>query len=220
MRSAPCSSKSNGKGPTSAGLGIGLSIVRSLAELQGGRAWAESEGPGRGSWFFVELPLRPALPAQGAEQPLARGKGKVLVVEDNPDARQLLAMSLTDLGFSVQGFDSAEAALEALPHLAPDIMVADIGLPGMDGVELLLRSRQLPGLSDLPAIAATAWGQPEDALRIRQAGFDDHFVKPFDVQELVTGSASGSPRGKEALALGRRLSTDRALRSAEPALPR
>jgi CheY-like chemotaxis protein len=64
-------------------------------------------------------------------------------------------------------------------------MVADIGLPGIDGVELLLRARQLPGLSDLQAIAATAWGQPEDAERIRLAGFGDHFVKPFDVQELV-----------------------------------
>lgn len=178
-------SKSSADGGTSAGLGIGLSIVRALAELHGGRTWAESDGLGRGSRFFVEFPLRVLLAAPSFERSATLGKGKLLLVEDNADAREITAMSLTDMGFSVQAFDCAEAALEALASFEPDLMVADIGLPGMDGCALLVRARRLPHLRGLPALAATAYGRPEDARRIRQAGFDGHFVKPFDLKELA-----------------------------------
>ncbi len=178
-------SKSPAKCSSGAGLGIGLSIVRALSELQRGRAWAESEGIGRGSRFIIEFPLRDALPTANRDEAVIRGHGELVVVEDNEDARDLVAMSFADMGFAVQAFGSAEAALDALPRLEPDAMVVDIGLPGMDGCELLLRARRMPGLRAIPAIAATAYGQPEDVRRVRQAGFDGHFVKPYDVRELA-----------------------------------
>jgi CheY-like chemotaxis protein len=165
------------------GMGIGLSIVRSLVELHGGIARVESEGPGRGARFIVELPTiappqveAPAIPAAGP---------RVLVVEDNDDAREMVATCLGMLGYSVAGCATGEAALDWLSHERPGVILVDIGLPGIDGYQFLRGARLVAGCASIPALAVTALGEPEDLRRTREAGFAGHVVKPFDVDELA-----------------------------------
>ncbi|HEY3449955.1 MAG TPA: ATP-binding protein [Myxococcales bacterium] len=169
------------------GLGIGLAITRNLAELHGGSVRARSGGAGKGSRFTVDLPRIPEPDRAAAPRPApgsAAGIG-VMVVEDNPDARAMLCESLDLMGYRVSSCDSGEEALEALQRKAPpDVLLADIGLPGIDGYELLRRARKLPQLRGVPAFAITAYGQASDVTRAREAGFDSHFVKPVDLEVL------------------------------------
>jgi len=168
-----------------AGMGIGLSIVRSLVELHGGTARAESEGQGRGARFIVELPTIAPPPQAEAAASLALTGPRVLVVEDNDDARETVATCLGMRGYSVATCATGEAALDWLGRERPSVILVDIGLPGIDGYQFLRGARLLAGCASIPALAVTALGEPDDFRRTREAGFAGHLVKPFDVDELV-----------------------------------
>lgn len=171
------------------GLGIGLTLVKNLVEMHGGRVEAASDGLDRGSTFSVRLPLldsgagsaAPVAPAR-ALPPLAR---RVLIVDDNCDAADTLAECLRLSGATVGvAYGSAEA-LQRYAGQCWDAAVLDIGMPGMDGCQLAARLRQLPGGERLLLIAATGWGQYDDQQRLAAAGFDHHLLKPLDPDALV-----------------------------------
>ena len=169
------------------GLGLGLAIVSSLVGLHGGRVTAESDGVGTGATFRVFLPRATAevsAPAVPEPEPVAAAwKARVLLVDDNTDAVELLAELLLQEGHDVRVAADGPSALEALAGFVPDVAILDIGLPGMDGYELAaeLRRRDLPGLR---LIALTGYGLPSDRERALEAGFDDHLVKPIDPNVL------------------------------------
>jgi signal transduction histidine kinase len=179
------------------GLGIGLTLVKSLVELHGGRVSAHSAGPGRGSEFVVRLPL-PARPGEG--RPAARparaaggGSGRrVLVVEDNADAADSLALLLRATGYEVRVVGDGPAALEAAPGFRPDVVLLDIGLPKMDGYEVARRLRRDPATGDVLLVALSGYGQDEDRRRSHAAGFDAHFVKPVELEKLQALLAGAS----------------------------
>jgi signal transduction histidine kinase/ActR/RegA family two-component response regulator len=170
------------------GLGIGLTLVRTLVELHGGSVTAKSEGTGRGSEFVVRLPLGVDLasrrhgPAVGVETIFA--SHRILVVDDSRDAAESLGLLLESLGASVQTATDGPAALDALDSYRPSVMLLDIGMPGMDGLEVARRVRQRVDSRDLTVIALSGWGQEEDRRRSREAGIDYHMVKPVDLDEL------------------------------------
>jgi signal transduction histidine kinase/integral membrane sensor domain MASE1 len=179
------------------GLGIGLTLVRNLVELHGGRVGARSEGPGRGSEFTVRLPLAEPAPPAAPKKPrpipaaghLPQSARRVLVVDDNVDAAESLAVVLRDSGYDVAtAYDGAEALAKA-GESAFDFIFLDIALPdGLDGYEVARRMRGDPGLRDVTLIALTGFGQEEDRRRAVDAGFDHHLVKPVDpevVRELL-----------------------------------
>ena len=170
------------------GLGIGLTLVRSLVELHGGRVEAKSEGASRGTEFTVRLPalaeapVREARPSPGPEE--LSGPLLVLLVEDNPAAaeglRELLALWGHEVSFAADG----ETALRAAAGEPPDVVLLDLGLPGMDGFEVARRLRRLPGLADVLLVAVTGYGQERDRERTREAGFDVHLLKPVAPEDL------------------------------------
>jgi PAS domain S-box-containing protein len=171
------------------GLGIGLTIVRSLVGLHGGSVEARSEGPGTGAEFIVRLPLSldarrglladRALPE--AERPAA---SRILVVEDNADAAEGLMMLIEAFGHEVRVATDGLAALDLAAEYVPDLMLVDIGLPGIDGYEVARRIRSAAELSKVPMIALTGYGKDEDRERTRAAGFVHHLVKPVDPTDL------------------------------------
>lgn len=170
------------------GLGVGLTLVKSLVSLHGGSVEARSGGEERGSRFFVRLPR--AEPPAGAEpKRVARSpaalRRKILVVDDNEDARVLLAELLTKSGHEVETAEDGLTALQVLEGFQPDVAILDIGLPGMDGCELARRIRQLPAQATVRLLALTGYGQEVDRLNTRAAGFDVHLVKPLDLQGLL-----------------------------------
>jgi len=182
------------------GLGLGLAIVKHLVELHGGTITAESEGEGRGATFVVRLPVRAVspLPAERerAEQddpcpsgkPAARLDGvRVLIVDDEQDARELVAMVLREAGAQTREADSALSAIEAMDREVSDVLVSDIGMPLQDGYRLLrdLRSRAPDHGGAVPAIALTAFTRDQDVDRAMDAGFQLHLAKPVDPAELV-----------------------------------
>jgi signal transduction histidine kinase len=170
------------------GLGIGLTLVRSLAEMHGGRVEARSGGPGKGSEFVVELPLleleAPIAEPDAAAAPEPFPKRRILVVDDNPDACDTLGALLEALGATVAVAHDGRSALDKLDEFAPDAVLLDIGMPEMDGYEVVRRLRAMPRHVHVVAIALTGWGQDEDVRQSRAAGFDHHMVKPLDIAVL------------------------------------
>ncbi len=180
------------------GLGIGLALVRSLVELHGGAVRAASEGEGRGSSFTVSLPLPPQEGIADSRQDeggpaRAPDALRVLVVDDNTDAAELVAMFLGMLGYEVSVEFGAAAGLARARRLMPDVCLLDIGLPDMDGKELARRLRRLPGLEGVRLAAMTGYGQPHDRRESEAAGFDAHFVKPVDTEALAAWLAAAGP---------------------------
>jgi PAS domain S-box-containing protein len=189
------------------GLGLGLSIVRHLVELHGGTVRAESEGEGQGATFTVLLPVAPVYQTAKAVErvhPAARDtlplydcpdrldRKRVLVVDDEPDTRELLKAGLGQCGAVVTVVGSAVEALEAIAASVPDLLISDIGMPGEDGYELIRRVRQLPSENGgkLPAIALTAYARVEDRMQALRAGYQMHVPKPVELAELVAVAAS------------------------------
>jgi PAS domain S-box-containing protein len=184
------------------GLGIGLTLVRTLVELHGGSVSAKSEGIGRGSEFTVRLPLGVELASRrdGAleETESVFAAHRFLVVDDSRDAADSLALLLESLGADVHTAMDGPAALDELDSYRPSVMLLDIGMPGMDGLEVARRARQRPDSRDLTVIALSGWGQDEDRRRSREAGVDYHMVKPVDLDELgrlLTALAPQRPNG-------------------------
>jgi CheY-like chemotaxis protein len=173
------------------GLGIGLTLVKSLVELHGGRVDALSEGAGRGSEFVVHLPLASTItsadqPALDAGPSTTLPPRRVLVVDDNQDAADSVGMLLSLLGLDVHVVYNGPAALEAAASFKPAVVLMDIGMPGMDGYEVARRIRLQPETEDVILIALTGWGQEEDRQRSLSAGFDHHLIKPTNVSALET----------------------------------
>jgi PAS domain S-box-containing protein len=182
------------------GLGIGLTVVRRLVEMHGGRVAAHSDGPGKGSQFSVTLPalavaaedVRVEKPAASVSQRIAR----VLLVEDNPDAADSLALLLEVLGHRVRSVYDGVTGLDAARASPPDVMLVDIGLPGMDGYEVAQLVRRDPALKNVVLVALTGYGRDEDKRRAMAAGFDYHLVKPVNpdaLQGLVARLAATDP---------------------------
>ncbi|MCU1385097.1 MAG: hypothetical protein JWL71_3794 [Acidobacteria bacterium] len=174
------------------GLGLGLTIVRSLVALHGGTVSVHSDGAGRGSEFVVRLPRLPEraptmppaheLAAEGL--PRAGDGLRVLVVDDNEDAADMLIAALTLKGHETRVAHDGPGALRVCEEFRPDVALLDIGLPVMDGYELAERLQSAPGMERLRLIAVTGYGQDTDRRRSRAAGFDRHLVKPIDLETL------------------------------------
>jgi CheY-like chemotaxis protein/two-component sensor histidine kinase len=179
------------------GLGIGLSLVRSLVTMHGGSVEARSVGPGQGSEFIVCLPLAEHLESgiahsvrPGDAEPAVPPAVRILVVDDNQDSADSLGVVLSFLGADVRIAYDGQSALEALRTYHPSVVVLDLGMPGLDGYEVAHQVRRDPDLRDLTLIALTGWGQEQDRRRTREAGFDHHLVKPVDLEVLKTLLAS------------------------------
>jgi CheY-like chemotaxis protein len=179
------------------GLGIGLTMVRNLVEMHGGRVDAYSGGAGQGSEFIVRLPLLAGagrdtgsgLRATGAAAPLA-GK-RVLIVDDNRDAADSLCLLLASKGADAKAVYDGRAGLAAVEAGKPDAVVLDIGMSGMDGHEVARRIREDQRFAGTRIIALTGWGQLADRAASRTSGFDHHLTKPVDLgvlQALLAGS--------------------------------
>jgi signal transduction histidine kinase/ActR/RegA family two-component response regulator len=173
----------------SGGLGLGLALVKNLVELHGGTVSCDSPGLGKGSRFMVSLPRLAAadMPAQQESGSAATGQPgplRILVVDDNEDAADTLAMLLEASGHEVLVENSSQKALERAVEAAPAVCLLDIGLPDMDGAELARRLRALPQTAHALLVAVTGYGQDSDRARTREAGFDHHLVKPIDLDKL------------------------------------
>ncbi len=176
------------------GLGLGLAIAHSLVELHHGTISAHSDGPGRGSRFVVTLPrasAESAAQASGKTSPVPqRASGRVMLVDDNADAAEALAELLRMEGYEVLALESAESALERVDAFEPQVAVLDIGLPKMNGYELARALRANPRTRGMRLIALTGYGRAPDRKLALEAGFDEHFVKPAPVEELLARLAA------------------------------
>jgi PAS domain S-box-containing protein len=183
------------------GLGIGLSLVEGLVRLHGGSVEARSEGPQKGSEFIVYLPrtrssAMPAAHLPGAQCPQARvgQPQRILVVDDNQDAAETLAELLNMLGNEVAVALDGNSAVARAAQFQPDVVLLDIGLPDINGYEVARRVRQLPGIHQPRLIALTGWGQQQDKRLAAEAGFDEHWTKPVDIERLQALSRSSTER--------------------------
>jgi two-component system CheB/CheR fusion protein len=171
------------------GLGIGLTLVRSLVEMHGGTVEARSEGLGKGSEFLVRLPVSAPAdgPAETSRQRISVVNRRILIVEDNAAAAKLLARLLTKIGMEqVEVAYDGEEGLEIARTFHPEVVLMDIGLPGMDGYEVAKRLRQGAGGDKVLLVAVTGYGQEEDRRRAKEAGFDEHLLKPPALEVLQT----------------------------------
>ena len=168
------------------GLGIGLTLVRRLAELHGGRVAAESPGRGLGSTVTVELPQcpEPADAPAAAAAPSAPSPRRIVLVEDSHDSRDMLRFLLEHAGHEVHEAEDGPRGVEAIVAIKPDIALVDVGLPGIDGYEVARRVRAQVG-AGVRLVALTGYGLPEDHRRSQEAGFDAHLVKPVDPARLT-----------------------------------
>jgi PAS domain S-box-containing protein len=193
------------------GLGLGLAIAKQLTELHGGTVSASSEGSGKGATFTVTLPLmvfqRGAVAEPLREQPrtdrpapsleiVPRLDGvHVLAVDDEPDSLNLLRSVLEGVGATVTAAESAMAALDLIRQRPPDVMVADIGMPGMDGLQLIRAIRQMDEpVRSMPAASLTAYARSQDRITSLASGFQMHLVKPIDPLELIVAVSTLAPR--------------------------
>ena len=173
------------------GLGIGLSLVSRLLEMHGGRLSATSPGIGLGSTFTVELPVlrtaavgTDAADAPSAQPAPASGGRKVLLVDDNVDAMEMMAFLLAEMGYEAHTTADAGNLVQMALELRPDVIVLDIGLPGVDGYELARMIKGHPQLAAIRLVAHTGYGSPEDRRKAQEAGFDAHLVKPAELADL------------------------------------
>jgi PAS domain S-box-containing protein len=183
------------------GLGIGLTLVKSLTELHGGTVEARSEGPGTGSEFIVRLPVArtPQAPDAGPADPAGAGRPpprRVLVVDDNVDAAESLAMLLRVGRHDVRTAHDGATALQLAGAFRPEVVLLDIGLPRMDGYQVARRLREQEGMGGAVLVALTGYGQDEDRRRSQEAGFDRHLVKPADPTALNDILASFEPSAR------------------------
>jgi CheY-like chemotaxis protein len=170
------------------GLGLGLTLVRHLAELHGGTVEAHSDGRARGSTFTVLIP-RIEQVEQITSKPIAPARSqrrrRILIVEDNTDAREALREALEMAGHKIFEAGSGASGVESALANRPDVARIDIGLPGFDGYEVARRIRSASDVQGMRLIALTGYGSPEDRRKAEQAGFDTHLVKPLDFDELA-----------------------------------
>ena len=171
------------------GLGIGLTLVRSLVQMHGGSVRAESAGPGKGSTFHLRLPIviakpdpAPSIAPDSSER--INSIKRVLIVDDNADAAETLAMAVSLMGHEVATADNGQRALDLVLGFRPHVVFMDLGMPVMDGWEAAKRLRAQPGNEAIRLVALTGWGQDGDREKTRAAGFDQHLVKPADPETL------------------------------------
>jgi two-component system CheB/CheR fusion protein len=174
------------------GLGVGLTLVRSLVSMHGGTVSATSDGEGKGSEFLVRLPLAtraeqrsgPA-PAVRHPRPAVRDGARIVVVEDNEDSRELICELLSSEGYDCNSAATGPAGLALVNQLRPDVVILDLGLPEVDGFEVARRIRRDPPNDRVCLIALTGYGQAADRVAAREAGFDEHLVKPVQTEQLL-----------------------------------
>ncbi len=168
------------------GMGIGLTLVRSLVEMHGGSVTASSDGRGRGSEFVVRLPRCTSSREQNDEvRPTTHHSiTKIVIVEDNADARSMLQMLLELDGYQVVAVENGQEGIDEILDGRPDLALVDIGLPVIDGYEVARRVRQSPTGQDILLVAITGFGQADDRRRVKRAGFDEHLVKPISPDDL------------------------------------
>jgi two-component system CheB/CheR fusion protein len=188
------------------GLGVGLTLVRSLVNLHGGTVQVHSDGEGKGCEFVVRLPLtdRGETRAEPSSEPVGpvgrplREGAKIVIVEDRADSRELLCELLSDEGFPCRTAENGPQGLALIDEFRPDVAILDLGLPGMDGFEVARRLRADPKHAGLLLIALTGYGQPSERARGQEAGFDEHLVKPVNLAELTRlfpGMTGGRAKG-------------------------
>lgn len=175
------------------GLGIGLTVARHLTEMHGGTVSVKSEGLGKGSEFSVHLPLsavRVDTVTPAAAAPTIQPGLRVLIIDDNIDTAQMLGLLLQRLRCVTRELHDRIEAVDVAKSFRPDIILLDIGLPGIDGYQVAKLVRNSPEISHVLLIALTGYGQRQDRERARDAGFDDHLVKPVEFDALVEAMAT------------------------------
>jgi CheY-like chemotaxis protein len=184
---------------TDGGLGIGLSLVRGLVEQHGGEVEARSEGLGRGSEFIVRLPVsREAAPASphkpGSRDDQPAGRRRVLIADDNRDSADSLAIMLSLMGHETQATYDGATVIEKAEAYNPDVILLDLGMPVIDGYEAARRIREQGWSNGVVLVALTGWGQEEDRVRAREAGFNFHLTKPANPHALGELLGATAPR--------------------------
>ena len=181
------------------GLGIGLTLVRTLAEMHGGTVEVRSDGLGRGSEFVVRLPVLAEMPTARPpvrlSEPMPSVGRRILIVDDNEDGAESLSILLRLAGHETYKAHDGFDAIDAVQRLHPDVVLLDIGLPRLNGYEVCRRIRREPWGKDVVLLAVTGWGGQDDRRRSSEAGFDGHMVKPVDLDALLTVLASRAAPG-------------------------
>jgi CheY-like chemotaxis protein len=180
------------------GLGIGLALAKGLMQLHHGTLEVRSEGAGRGSEFTATLPRKTSSAAPEQVSPVTAApalRRRVLVADDNKDAADSLAILLRMEGYDVAVVYDGGQAVAAIDSFRPEVAVLDIGMPELDGYEVANRIRQGPAAESISLIAVTGWGQALDKARASAAGFNHHFTKPVELEQLAATLCSSKPAG-------------------------